>query len=71
MCGHAVYDDNLCLFRCLALQNKANVGGLEETTSTRKYKEKLEIATGNCYVDGVKLDMVWYGMVWGTPTLIR
>ena len=37
--GH-IYNDNLCLFRCLALHYGAKVGGLEEIT--KKYKKQLE-----------------------------
>ena len=52
--GQRVYNDNLCLFRCLALKNKADVGGLEGTA--KNYKEQLENATGRSYDNRVKLD---------------
>ena len=51
--GYA-YNDNLCLFRCLGLQFGADIGGLEETAAI--YKNKLEEATGESYVEGVDLE---------------
>ena len=51
--GHP-YNDNLCLFRCLALHYGADIGGLEE--ASKSYKKQLEEATGQKYDDGVRLD---------------
>ena len=48
------YEDNFCLFRCLALCFDASLQGLEIIALT--YKKKLEEATGKNYDDGVTLD---------------
>ncbi len=48
------YDDNFCLFRCLALCFEANVRTLERIALS--YKDKLEEVTGKTYDDGVGLD---------------
>ena len=50
------YTDNLCLFRCLALHYGASDGSLE--TPTKIYKKRLEQATGLCYDEGIRLDML-------------
>ena len=48
------YEDNLCLFRCLALCFGATLRGLENIALS--YKDKLEETTGKTYDDGVGLD---------------
>ena len=48
------YEDNFCLFRCLALYFGASITGLEKTALS--YKERLEEATSKDYNNGVTLD---------------
>ena len=48
------YEDNFCLFRCLALCFDAVRDGLENIALS--YKDKLEETTGKTYDDGVGLD---------------
>ena len=50
--GHH-FDDNLCLFRCLALYFGASLRGLERDAN--RYREKLEEYTGKSLYEGVEL----------------
>ena len=49
--GHKVINDNLCMFRCLALYFSGKRRGLEK--SAKSYKRQLEKATGDCFDNGV------------------